>query len=232
MALVVTITVALLILGVLAYVVAQWQDPPVSKKKKEKAEPPAVVPAKDPALLTERFERKIRTLENSLQTAKDDVKEKSKEIEELKASIGGFERQLEQEKNWREKEESSGVKEKKLEKELRDELNKTRESLHEQSNQRIRLEYEVKELRLVKDALSGDLRKFTGQNNDLERRVSDFIKETRELKVENAKLRFKKEADEWVAKDDYVKVEKLLKRARWEVEQLQQRLPAELRNVE
>ncbi len=223
---------ALFILGVLAYLVSKWPEASASKKKKVKREP--VVPAepiKEVVELTERFERRIRTVENALQTAERGLKDKDKQAEELKAAMGGLERQLEQEKVWRQREEDAAVKDKKHEQELRNEINTTREALHEQSNQRIRLEYEVKELRLVKDALSADVRKFTGQNNELERRVQDFIRETRELKAENAKLKYKKEADQWVAKDDYVAVERMLKAAREDIEQLRKRLPSDLRDV-
>lgn len=223
---------ALLILGLLAYVVAQWPEPS-SRKKKVKKEPASpVILEKDVAELTARFERRIRTLENSIQSREKELHDKEKQSEELRAAIGGLERQLDQEKVWREKEEVSVAKEKKQEQALRDEINKTREALHEQSNLRIRLEYEVKELRLVKDALSADVRKFTGQNNELDRRVQDLIRETRELKAENAKLKYKKEADQWVAKDDYIAVEKQLKAARADIEQLKKRLPSELRDVE
>jgi truncated hemoglobin YjbI len=222
---------ALFILGLLAYVVSQWPDP--VKKKKEKREPaPSIVPQKDVSELAERFERRIRTLENALHTAEKELKDKDKQAQELKAAIGGLERQSEQEKAWREKEEAFVIKEKKLEQDLRAEINKTREELHVQSNLRIRLEYEVKELRLVKDALSADLRKFTGQNNELDRRVQDFIRETRELKAENAKLSYKKEADQWVAKDDYIKIERLLKQAKEDISRIKMLLPVDLRDIE
>jgi hypothetical protein len=223
---------SLLILGLLAYVVAQWPEAS-SKKKKVKKEPAApIVPQKDVTELTERFERRVRTLENALQAAEKELNDREKRSVELRVAMGGLERQLEQEKVWREKEEVSGTKEKKHEQELRAEINKTREALHEQSNLRIRLEYEVKELRLAKDSLSADVRKFTGQNNELERRVQDFIRETRDLKAANAKLSYKKEADQWVAKDDYLAVERQLKSARVEIEQLKKRLPSELRDVD
>jgi chromosome segregation ATPase len=223
---------ALLILGLLAYAVAQWPEPSLKKKKVKKEPVAPIVPQKDVVELTERFERRMRTLENSLQSKEKELNDKEKQAEELRAAIGGLERQLEQEKVWREKEEVSVAKDKKHEQELGAEINKTREALHEQSNLRIRLEYEVKELRLAKDSLSADVRKFTGQNNELERRVQDFIRETRELKAENAKLSYKKEADQWVAKDDYLAVERMLKAARADIEQLKQRLPSELRDVE
>jgi chromosome segregation ATPase len=231
MVLVLIVGGALLVLGVLAYAVSQWPETSSRRKKDKKVPPAPIVPQKDVVELTERFERRVRTLENSLQTAEKELKEKDKQAQELKAAIGGLERQLEQEKVWREKEEASVAKDRKQEQELRAEINKTREALHEQSNQRIRLEYEVKELRLVKDALSADIRKFTGQNNELDRRVQDFIVETRELKAENVKLKYKKEADQWVAKDDYVVIEKKLKVACAEIEQLKSRLPSDLRDV-
>ena len=222
---------ALLILGLLAYAVSKWPEPS-SKKKKEKKEPVvAVVTQKDVDEVSARLERRIRALENTLQSSEKEMREKDRQAQELKAAIGGLERQIEQEKVWRQKEEEFVIKEKKQEQELRAEINTTREALHEQSNQRIRLEYEVKELRLVKDALSADVRKFTGQNNELERRVQDFIRETRELKAENAKLKYKKEADQWVAKDDFVALEKKLKSALGEIDQLKKRLPSELRDV-
>ena len=191
-----------------------------------------MITPKDVADQAERFERRLRTLENSLQNAEKELKDKDKQVQELQAAIGGLERQVEQEKAWREKEEAFVVKEKKLEQELRGELNKTREALHEQSNQRIRLEYEVKELRMVKDALSADVRKFTGQNNELERRVQDFVRETRELKAENAGLKVKKEADQWVAKDDHIKIERLLKQAKEDISRLKMLLPVDLRDIE
>ncbi len=225
---------AFLILGVLAYVVAQWPEQSASKRKKEKKEvlPSPLEIQKDAAVAAERFERRIRMLENSLVVAQNEQKEKLKEIEGLKVTASALESQVRQEKAWREKEEAFVIKEKKVEQDLRVELDKTRTMLHEESNQRIRLEYEVKELRQVKDALSADLRKINGHNNDLESRVKGFVEETRALKVENVQLKEKKEANQWVAKDDYDKLERLLKWARDEVEQLKRRLPVDLRDLE
>jgi chromosome segregation ATPase len=228
MSLVLTIIAALLVLGVLAYVVAQWPDPsPARRKKKEKPEPVAAAPAKDQAVMIEKLERRIRTLESSVQSAQDEVKDKMKEIAELQAAIGGFERQLAQEKSWREREESSAVKEKRLERGLRDELQQTREALDAQSGERIRLEHEVKELHFAKGIIAGDLRRMTAQHNDLARRMDALLEEARELRSENAKLRIKKEADAWVAKDDHDKVAAMLKDAERRIEELKQRLPAQ-----
>ncbi len=223
---------ALLILGLLAYMVAQWPERSAKKKKRKKEEGAVDAPLKDDPVLVERLERRIRTLENSLQAANNEQKERLKEIGELKAAVGGLERQVEQEKAWRQKEELFVAKEKKQEHELRAEISKTRDALHEQSNQRIRLEYEVKELRLVKESLTADVRKFSGHNNELERNLKALTEDARRLNAENVKLREKKEADQWVAKDDYVKIEKLYKQAKMDIGRLKMMLPADLRDIE
>ncbi len=233
MNIVLVIVVALFILGSLAFAVARWPDPPEGKKKKVKKEPLAVVePPKDMTAVIERSERRVRQVEKALHEAQAEHKEKQKEIEEMKAAIGGLERQVRQEKAWREKEEAFAAKEKKQEEEARRELDRVSALLHGESNQRIRLEYEVKELRLAKETLSADLRQATGRGNDLERRVKEAESAARVLTSENARLQQKKESDRWVAKDDHDRVEASLKAARRDVERLRQRLPVELRDVE
>ncbi len=224
---------ALFILGLLACAVARWPDPSAGKKKKVKREPQAVVePPPDMTAVVERSERRVSQLEKALREAQAGQKEKVREIEEMKAAISGLERQARQEKAWREKEEVSAAREKTQEEAARRELARVSGLLHEESNQRIRLEYEVKELRLAKESLSGDLNKATGRGNDLERRMKEAEAAARVLTAENARLQQKKEADRWVAKDDHDKVEASLKAARRDIERLRQRLPVELRDVE
>jgi chromosome segregation ATPase len=221
---IIIIVVALIVLGASAYAVAQWPEAGQDKKKKDKKERPAPVEMpKEVSEVTERFERRVRSLENALQAAQADQKERLARIDELKAVIAGLEQQVGQEKAWREKEEASSAKERKQEHELRADLERTRASLHEESNQRIKLEYELKEVKLLKDAVSSDVRKLTGQNNELDRQLKELNIEARALRSENAKLKVKKEADQWVAKDEYVMLEKFLKRAQKEIEELKKK---------
>ncbi|MFH0753626.1 MAG: hypothetical protein V2A70_03570 [Candidatus Omnitrophota bacterium] len=204
----------------------------VVKKHEKKERPAPVIPSKDVTEVTGRFERRMRAVENLLQAAQGDLKEKLDQIDQLKVTINGLEQQIVQEKSWRQKEEASVVKERQQEQGLRLELDKTRALLDGESTLRIRQDYELKELRLIKENTTAEVRKLTGFNHELERRVKELEAELRVIKSENDRLKVKKEADAWVAKDDFVKVEKLLKRARWEVDQLQQRLPAEWRDVD
>ena len=228
MGVIVTLVLVVIVLGVLAYFLAQGSAQDKARKKSDKKERPApVVLSKDASDVTERFERRIRAVENLLQAAQADQREKSAEIEALKATINGLEQQVVQEKAWRQKEEAFVVKERQQEQGLRVELDKTHALLDAESGLRIRQDYELKELRLAKDGALADVRRLTGLSNELDRRVKEFEIETRTLKSENAKLKIRKEADAWVAKDDFVRVEKLLKQARWEVEALQKKLPTE-----
>ncbi|MEI8011192.1 MAG: hypothetical protein WCI27_01740 [Candidatus Omnitrophota bacterium] len=226
------IGVALVLLVVLARIVSRWPERDPARKKKRRRE--VVAPVETPfdvSSLTERFERRIRALESSIRDSREAQKEKARECDELGAVIRGLERELEQEKAWRQKEELSLVKEKKQEEDLRSEVGRVNAALHAEANQRIRFEYEVKELRLVKEALTADVRKVTGQNNDLERRWQDLVEEVRGLRAENVKLKIKKEADQWVAKDDFDKAQKQLGQVRQEVERLKARLPVELHDT-
>ncbi len=223
---------ALLLLAALAWMVSRWpeRDPARRKKRRKEVLAPVQNPA-DLSELTERFERRIRAMETSIQDSREAQKEKTRECEELASVIRGLELELDQEKSWRRKEEVSLVKEKKQEEGLRAEIGRVNAALHTESNQRIRFEYEVKELRLVKEALTSDLRKVAAQNGDLERRWKELLEEARALRNENVKLKVKKEADQWVAKDDFDKAQKMLAQARQDIERLKARLPAELRDI-
>jgi hypothetical protein len=218
---------SLAILGVLAVIISQMPDSPIMKRKKEKKLPPPE-PPKDWQGIAERAEKRVHNLESKLQEHERAFRDKDKEINEKKAVIAGLEQQFQQEQTWRKKEEDSVEKEKKREQLLEDELAKTRDGLNAELTQRIKQEYELKELRLSKESLGADARHLTGQNMELERKVKALTEENRGIKSENAVLKVKKEADQWVAKDDYVYVDKMLKRARWEVDQFKHKFPKEM----
>jgi len=63
------------------------------------------------------------------------------------------------------------------------------------------------------------------RNAELDREVNALREEVRGLKNENFELKKKKEADQWVAKDDYKQLEGSLKRARWEADLFREKFP-------
>ncbi|MBF0619589.1 MAG: hypothetical protein HQL19_05425 [Candidatus Omnitrophica bacterium] len=213
--------IALAILGVILVIV--YQMPEVIKKQKKEKRVPPPPPPKDWEAIAGRADNRVQTLTVSLQAAQNALKDKDKELAEQKRIFEGLQKQFEQEKVWREKEEALLEKEKKQEKLTQEELNRTREALNIESSQRIRLEYELKEVSQAKDASSGEARKLNSLSLDLDRKVKALDEECRALKAENIQLKYKKEADQWVAKDDYVQLEGFLKRARWETEQFKRK---------
>ncbi len=218
---------ALLVFGGVAYGAARWGRRDVSRKKKSRKETPAAVtPSRDAAQDALRFERRIQMLENALQVAQDAQKEKDGEVQRLGTAIGSLERELAQETLWRQKEELSALKEKKQEDALRAELDRLNAALHTEAAQRIRYDHERQDLRRERDVFLSDVRKLTGQNNDLERRLRELAEETGALRAENLRLKVKKESDRWVAKDDFDKARTMLENARQEIDRLKALLPA------
>ena len=117
------------------------------------------------------------------------------------------------------------AKEKKQERLLQEELEKTRADLNSESTQRIKQEYELKELRQAREELTAQVRKLSAQGMQLERSLADALKENKNFREENVELKKKKEGEAWVAKSDYKRLEGILKRARWEVEQFKKKVP-------
>ncbi|MBF0121916.1 MAG: hypothetical protein HQL21_00740 [Candidatus Omnitrophica bacterium] len=213
---------ALAALGVLLFIVLQMPDA-VQKKRKKKNEPPPE-PVKDWKTIAERVEKRLHATEQTLSGTLDELKGRDKKIAELNKSAGEMKKQFDQEKVWREKGEALVAKEKKQERLLQEELEKTRTDLNTESTQRIKQEYELKELRLAREELTSQVRKLSAQGMQLERAIIDALTENKKFKEENFELKKKKEGEEWIAKSDYRRLEGVLKRSRWEVEQFKKKI--------
>jgi hypothetical protein len=219
--LIVGVTLALLG-GILMFVL---QLPVVIEKRKKKKKEPPPEPPKDWEGIAGRLEKRLQGAESALKTAQGELQGRDKRIEELNASLKNLRVQFEQEKIWREKEESVVEKEKKQERLLQDELNRTRASLDQEQTARIKIESDYKEARRAREEQAAEIRQLNARNMDLDRRLSDALKELKQLRDENVELKREKNEDQWVAKSDFKRIEGFLKRARWEVEQFKRKIP-------
>ena len=174
-----------------------------------------------------RLEKRVQALENSLRQAQKDIQEREKRVEELNSSLKNAKTQFDQEKIWREKEESAVEKEKKQERVLQEELTRARISLDQELTSRIKSEAELKELRRTREEQATEIRQLNARGMDLDRKLGEALKELKVFRDENAELKQKKEDDEWVAKGDYKRLEVVWKRARWEIEQFKRKIPEE-----
>ena len=224
MSIILIVGIALAILGVL--LVLAWQIPEaIQQSKKKRQRVPPAPPPKDWQGIAERFEKRVKIMEAEAQTFQGQLRDKDRRVEELNASVAGIKKQFDQEKSWREKEEAELQKEKKQERSLQEDLAKTREALNAESTERIKMEYELKDLRRLKEELSGTGRGLSSRVMDLERQLESVLKELKQLREENVVLKRKREDTEWVAKSDYRQVEGALKRARFEVEEFKGKFP-------
>ncbi|NLE64603.1 MAG: hypothetical protein GX606_01660 [Elusimicrobia bacterium] len=216
---------ALAAVGALIFLFFSLGGEAPKKTRRKKTPPPE--PVKDWPAIVDRLERKAHTLQRDLQISQNEVRGRDLEINDLKAKVREVEKHLAQEKTWREKEEADLEKEKKQERLLKDELMRVRDILDSESTQRIRLEQELKPLRAEREEKAAEVRRLSAKEMDLERRLREAEGSVRSLRQENAELKRKKEDEEWVAKSDFRRIESLLKRARWEVDQFKKAFPAE-----
>lgn len=222
LALIIGVSLAVLVLLVLL----AWQIPEVLEKEKKKQQrvPPSP-PPKDWQGIAERFERRVKAMEADAQTFQSQLREKDRQAEALNVSLNSVKKQFDQEQAWRVKEEAELKKEKNQERVLQEDLLKTRLSLNSESTEKIKLEHELKDLRKVREELSGTGRGLAARVMELERQQESALKELRQLRDENAHLRQKREDTEWVAKGDYKQLESSLKRVRFEVEEFKKAFP-------
>ncbi len=216
--------VALAVLGLLLVIVLLLPDV-IEKEKRGRQRTPPAPPPKDWQGSAERFEKRVKIMELEARTFQAQLREKDKQAEALAAALAGIRKQFDQEKVWREKEEAALEKEKSQERALREDLLRTREALNTESTEKIRMEHELKDIRRVKEELSGANRGLSTRLMELERQLEAAVKELRQLRDENAQLRRKKEDTEWVAKSDYKQQESALKRARFELEEFRKAFP-------
>lgn len=188
----------------------------IPKKKKQRPSCEPVV-EKDWQSISERLEKKVIAIEAETRALQNTLRDKDKQILLLQEEKSAQERLVQQEKRWREKEAFETKKEKEREKEIVSELNQTRESWQTQQALRIKFEQEARELRTQKDALTLEHQRTVNALEAKEKEINLLLKDIKDLKFQNSKLTQKKEADQWVAKADFIRLEKILKRERREL---------------
>lgn len=182
--------------------------------KKKKAKPSEPVVEKDWKAISERLEKKIISLENEIRELTSSLQQKDKQIIASQEETETQKRLLQQEKRWREKEETDSKKDKEREKDILSELEQARDSWQKQQALRIQFEQEVRELRTQKDNLMLEYQQTVNALKQKEKEITFLTKDIKTLNYQNVKLQRKKQADQWVSKNDFVRLEKILKRER------------------
>jgi chromosome segregation ATPase len=192
------------------------------EKKASRRSIPEVVRNDSPDM--ERLNRKVLAMQGKLDSLQGVLAQKEKAIAEAVLMNDDLRRQLEQEKNWQRREEDAFIKSREREKSFKEELRLCQAQLAEESSRRIVLEGEKKDLSSQNSGLSQELYQLNSLKLVMERQVQMLTDDGRGLRTQNAELRRKKEAEQWVAKSDYVHLQNEFRRLKARLENM--KLPA------
>ncbi len=188
------------------------------KKKKEKTEPEA--DTKDWQQTVTKLQHHVQSLHKQIEDLDRSVKSKDKQLIIEIAKAKKLQEKITQERSWHEKEKSEVDRKGGEFKKLQDELAKSQDHFSKEHALTLRLEQELKELRLVMDSTNSQRRAAEAESAQLKAQVESYRKDTAQLRRENTELSKKKEDASWIAKSEYERVEKLLREKEKEFERI------------
>ncbi len=193
-----------------------------SGKKKSEAKKQRLQPeeAKDWQAVSLKLEKHIHSLHQKMDEADRQKKTLERELSIQKEKYAKLQEKLTQERGWQEKEQNDLDKKNKEILKIKDEFKQQEEDLEKEHRQRLEYERQIKTLKdeyaLIEDAkrsLEKEISIHKGQ-------AEVAYKEIKELRAANQKLSQKQDDVEWIAKTEYIKLEKRLEAAIKEVERL------------
>jgi len=206
------IVFSFVVLVVLAIVIYMLPSDPVvkSKKKKDKekkmplsVDPVSVDNTKDWKSIAERWEKHNQSLQGEIEKMKMDQRREQQVAEEKKTESKSLIEKLALEKSWREKEQETLEKFRHHEKDLKDQIFRTEGDLEKEHSNRLRIERELQEIKIKYDQLVEEKRELSIKASSQQSTLDANVKEIRELKGENAKLKEKREDVQWVTKSEH-----------------------------
>ena len=215
------VVLVLILLGVLFLI-------PSDKKKlqsKKSQRPKAEEEHKDWQAVSIKLEKHIHTLRHEIDEGERQRRTLEHELTIQKEKYVKLQEKLSQERGWQEKEHQDVDKKNKEILRIKEELKKLEENIEKEHRQRLEYERQFKDIKFefvnldeVKRSLEKELIILQGQ-------AEGARKEIVELRASNQKFFQKQDDAAWVAKTDYVKLEKRLEDALKEVERLRKSFP-------
>lgn len=171
-----------------------------------------------------RLEKHVHALRRKIEELQKSVRNKEKQalIEEAKSRK--LQEKLVQEKKWHEKENDDISKRTSESYKLRGEILKIQESFAKEHAVRLRQDRELKEFKGENDSLNNLRRNLELENARMKSTGENYRIQVAHLKAENTEFKKKREDIMWVAKTDYLRVERLLKEKEKELERVEREL--------
>ena len=205
-------------------------DPAVkTKKKKEKGKKLGVTPeslavdtSKDWKSIAERWEKHNQSLQSEIEKMKIEQKRAQQLADERKSEAKELADKLALEKSWREKEQAAIEKFKLHEKGLKDQIYRTESDLEKEHSNRLRLERELQDIKIKLEQIIEEKRQLSIKASSQQTTLESNVREIRELKSENARLKEKREDAQWVTKSEFDELKKAFAAKEKELAQLKQ----------
>lgn len=186
----------------------------VSKKKKKKRDPeqmPKTVDDKDWIQETKRLERQLNGAHKKIESLEQQIAQKDAKIDLQNKQAEDLLKKLSQEKSWREKEEDFTHKSREREKNVHLRLKQIQQELSDKESSFILQERELRHYKKEHSDLTNKNRQLETKVMRFEEALSKKESELRDCRRENRDLSKKKEAEVWVAKEEYELLQEKLK---------------------
>jgi len=194
------------------------------KPKKKKMPVESQENNKDFEEVIQRRDRLIRSLKQNIAALEKEKSEMDKQFVIEKAKTKKFQEKLSQERGWHEKEQDSVDKKNKEFQQLKQEFSRLQDNFSKEHVVNLKLDHNVKDLSLEIDSLKETRRSLESENNELNMKTTIYRSEIAHLKKDVAVLTKKKDDTAWIAKSEYIKVEKLLKEKEKELERVEREI--------
>jgi chromosome segregation ATPase len=214
-----------ILLAILFLIPTEYSQPRTRRKKKKEplpeAEPEKV---KEKSDITVHFQNQVRKLHEDIAAGERKIKdlEKAVVIEQVKAKK--IQEKLAQEREWHAKEKIVIEKKENDYKRLTDELNKLHQDYDREHGATLRLEGQLRDEKIRLAEVSEERRRLEAETIKLRTDLKSKMDEIIALKNENANLKKKKDEVTWIAKSEFVKLERQLQEKEKEIARLERQI--------
>lgn len=198
--------VAIIVLIVLIFLIPGEKKARRKKKQAALAEPTAVEKQQEEHI--HRLEHTIRSQREKIGVLEKQLKEQEKKMAMEELKVKKIKEKLEQERSWQEKEQTGQEKRTQEYKHISDGLKNTQEIYAKEHSLNIRLEKELKEIKVDVDRLNDQRRAAEAEAAYLKTRIEQLRAESAQVQKDYNLLKKKEEDTQWIAKPEYDRLEK------------------------
>jgi len=214
------VTIGIIFISVLLVIVFLSPGERKKRVKKDISQPDSSDIQQDLQQQIARLEKKIQHHKDTIVELQKNEKNNEKLLMVERVKVKKLQEKLSQERQWHTKEQDSIDKRGKEVQQLKRELLSVQESFSKEHAANIRLEHKVRELEEQNKALNEMRRSIERENAEFKAKMENNRREISDLKRENKQLIKKKEDVNWIAKEEYERVEKLLKEKEKQLERM------------